>query len=134
MKLPDLSPKHAFTFLRALTGFIFVMHGLARIYYGTIPGFGGYLDSQGFMIGLQLAWLVTIGEIVCGSMLAFGYNVKYCAIFHAIVLITGMVLIHIRQGWFTVGQNTGGVEFSLLLLAVLLLLYAKDSKPGGSLG
>ncbi|MGF1635824.1 MAG: DoxX family protein [Cyclobacteriaceae bacterium] len=120
--------KYAFVLLRGVTGIIFFMHGIARIYYGTLPGFGEYLNAQGFMIGYPLAWLITIGEIVSGCMLAIGFKVKYCTIFHAIVLITGMILIHIPQGWFTVGQNSGGVEYSSLLLAVLFYIFTKNPR------
>jgi putative oxidoreductase len=120
--------KYAFILLRGFTGFIFMMHGIARIYYGTLPDFGEYLNAQGFLIGLPLAWIITIGELASGSMLAIGYKVKYCTIFHAIILISGMILIHIPKGWFTVGQNSGGVEFSLLLLVVLIYIFSTTLK------
>ncbi len=124
IKLPDIPAKYTFTALRVITGIIFITHGAARIYYDTVGGFGGYLDSQGFLVGLPLAWIVTIGEIVCGSCLAAGFKVRLCTIFHAIVIITGIFLIHLPQGWFTVGQGSGGVEYSLLLLAVLVFIYS----------
>lgn len=125
MKLPDIPQSVTLIILRVLTGIIFITHGAARIFYQTVDGFGAYLDSQGFMIGLILAWTVTIGEIVSGSLLALGYKVRYCTLFHAVVIITGIFLIHLPQGWFTVGQSAGGVEYSLLLLAVLTYLYSK---------
>lgn len=124
MKLPDIPFNHAFITLRAVTGIIFVTHGAARIYYETIDGFGEFLNHQGFMIGLTLAWTVTIGEILCGSCLAAGFKTRLCAIFHSTVIITGIFLIHLPQGWFTVGQSSGGVEYSLLLLAVLFFIYS----------
>lgn len=126
MKLPAISQNIAFAVLRGLTGFIFITHGAARIIYWTIPGFGAFLDSKGFMIGLFLAWIVTIGEIIAGSLLALGYKVKYCALFHAFVLLNGIFLVHLPRGWFTVGQSSGGVEYSLLLLTLLAYFYSKD--------
>lgn len=126
MKLPSFSSKYPSILLRILMGIIFVSHGAARIYYGSIPNFGSFLDSSGFMIGFYLAWLVTIGELVFGTLLAVGYKVRYCVIFHAIVITTGVFLVHLPNGWFTVGHGNGGVEYSLLILAVLLFLYSKE--------
>jgi len=129
MKLPDIHHQKAFIILSAMAGIIFVTHGAARIYYGTIDGFGEFLDSQGFLIGLPLAWGITIGELVSGSCLAAGYKVRYCTIFHFIVIITGIFLVHLPQGWFTVGQSTGGVEYSLLLIAALIFIYSYSGNP-----
>ncbi|REL24001.1 DoxX family protein [Rhodohalobacter sp. SW132] len=124
MKLPDVPQRYAFIVLRAITGIIFITHGAARIYYGTVDGFGEFLNHQGFLIGLPLAWTITIGEIVIGSCLAVGFKTRICVLFHGIIIITGIYLIHLPQGWFTVGQSSGGVEYSLLLLAVLLFIYS----------
>ncbi len=125
MKLQLLSSMFSALILRVVMGIIFVSHGAARIYYGSVADFGSFLDGKGFMIGFYLAWLITIGELVFGTLLAAGYKVKYCVIFHAVVILGGMVLIHIPQGWFVVGHGSGGVEYSLLILAVLLFLYSK---------
>jgi putative oxidoreductase len=124
MKLPDVPHSHAFIALRAFTGIIFITHGAARLYYGTVDDFGEFLNLQGFLIGLPLAWTITIGEIVSGSCLVAGIKTRICVIFHGVIIITGIFLIHLPQGWFTVGQNSGGVEYSLLLLAVLIFIYS----------
>jgi putative oxidoreductase len=114
LKLPDIPHKYTFIFLRAVIGIIFITHGAARIYYGTVDGFGEFLNHQGFLIRLPLAWAITIGEVICGSCLATGFKVRFCTVFHSVIIITGIFLIHLPQGWFTVGQSTGGVEYSLL--------------------
>jgi putative oxidoreductase len=114
--------------LRILMGVIFVTHGAARLYYQSVPEFGALLNSKGLVAGVALAWLVTIGEIISGSMLAAGYKVTYCIIFHSVVIFAGIILVHMPNGWFTVGLGTGGVEYSVLILAVLALLYF-DYKP-----
>lgn len=111
-----------------MTGFIFVTHGSARLYYRSVPDFGAYLNSQGFVIGVFLAWAITIGEMVFGTMLAIGYKVKYCVIFHALIVITGILLIHLPNGWFVVGHGANGIEYSVLILAVLLFLYSRDGR------
>lgn len=127
MNLPTILKRNtAFNILRALMGLIFITHGVARLYHGSVPDFGGYLNSQGFIIGLPLAWIITLGEILSGSLLALGIKVRYCVVFHAIVILTGLLLVHLPQGWFVVGHGSGGVEYSLLILAVLLLIYNYD--------
>lgn len=129
MKLPDIIPqKTASTILRATIGIIFITHGIARLYYGSVPDFGGFLNSQGLIIGLPLAWIITLGEIICGSLLALGRYVRYCVIFHALVVIGGIILVHLSQGWFVVGHGTGGVEYSVLILAVLAFIYSSGGK------
>jgi len=127
MKLPELPEKFTYLFLRIVIGLIFITHGAARLYYWSIPDFGGYLNSLGLMIGLPLAWIITIGEIICGTCLLLGFKVRYCVLFHLLVIIPGIFIIHLPNGWFTVGHGTGGVEYSLLLVAVLVYLYSKGS-------
>jgi putative oxidoreductase len=104
-------------------GVIFVTHGTARLYYQSVPEFGAMLNSKGLVAGVALAWLVTIGEIISGSMLAAGYRVTYSIIFLAIVIFAGIIVVHIPNGWFTVGPGTGGMEYSVLILTVLAVLY-----------
>lgn len=126
MKLPSIPVKYASVILRIVMGMIFVTHGAARLFYNSVSDFGAYLNSQGFIIGLLLAWIITIGEMVCGTMLAIGYKVKYCVIFHALIVIAGIFLIHLPNGWFVVGHGANGIEYSVLILAVLLLLYSRE--------
>lgn len=126
MKLPELpNERTAYRILRAVMGILFITHGLARLYYGSVSDFGGFLNAQGFMIGLPLAWVITVGEIVGGSLLVTGRYVRYAVLFHATVIIGGLILIHIQEGWFVVGHGSGGSEYSLLILAVLIFIYSR---------
>jgi putative oxidoreductase len=122
-----ISKKQAYFILRATMGIIFITHGLARLYYGSVSDFGGFMNAQGFIIGLSLAWIITIGEIICGGLLVLGRYVRYCVIFHAVIIIGGLILIHIPEGWFVVGHGSGGSEYSMLILAVLALIYSHES-------
>lgn len=126
MRLPDFpSEKAAHNILRAVMGIIFITHGTARLFYGSVPDFGAYLNAEGLLVGLPLAWAITSGEIVSGILLALGRYVRYCVIFHAFVILGGIILVHFPQGWFVVGHGSGGVEYSLLILAVLTFLYSR---------
>jgi putative oxidoreductase len=95
IRLPHIHPHFTYIILRVITGVIFITHGAARIYYGTIDGFGEFKD-------------------------------RLCTIFHSILIITGISLIHLHRGWFTIGQNTDGAEYSLLLMPDLILIYSKS--------
>lgn len=124
MKLPSVSESIARKVMRITMGIIFVSHGAARLFYDSVSDFGSFLNSKGFIVGLFLAWAITIGEMLAGSLLAFGYKVKYCVIFHALVVLAGIFLVHLPNGWFVVGHGSGGIEYSLLILVVLLYLYS----------
>ncbi|MCU0421117.1 MAG: DoxX family protein, partial [Cyclobacteriaceae bacterium] len=95
MKLPALSEKHPLLLLRGLLGIIFVTHGVARIHYQSLPDFGTFLEAKGFAFGWPLACAITGGEIFSGSMLALGVKPRYCLLFHALIIVTGIFLVHL---------------------------------------
>lgn len=125
VKLPSIPEQTGALILRILMGFIFITHGAARIYYSSVTDFGAFLDSRGLLIGTFIAWLITIGEIVSGALLARGFKVRYLVIFHALIIIGGIFMVHLPNGWFVVGHGQNGVEYSLLILGVLLYLYSR---------
>jgi len=126
LSLPQGPQEISFVFLRVVMGIIFITHGVARLYYASIPDFGAFLNSQGLFIGEIIAWTITIGEIIGGLLLISGYFVKYAAIFHFIIVVAGIFLVHLQNGWFVVGHGQGGVEYSILILAVLIYLYNRS--------
>ncbi|MBX2966615.1 MAG: DoxX family protein [Cyclobacteriaceae bacterium] len=119
---------NAITILRVVMGIIFITHGIARLYYNSVADFGSYLNSKGLLIGVMLAWVITIGEIVSGSLLALGIKTRYCILFHAVIVAAGLLMVHLPNGWFVVGHGSGGVEYSVLILIVLLVLFTADNK------
>lgn len=122
---PQITGEFALVIVRSVLGSIFITHGLARIYYWSIPEFGDFLNSQGIMTGEIVAWTITVGEIIGGLFLISGYYIKYAVIFHITVVLAGIFLVHLQNGWFVVGHGQGGVEYSILILAVLIYLYPK---------
>ncbi|MCU0393817.1 MAG: DoxX family protein [Thermoflexibacter sp.] len=128
MKLPNFSDKYPLLVLRILLGIIFITHGAARLYYWSIPDFTSFFEKKGIPFGIVWVWLVTLGEIVSGSLLATGFFVRYCLLFHTVIIVLGIFLVHIHLGWFVVGLGGGGVEYSLLILAVMAVLYSKAKK------
>ncbi len=120
--------KYSSEILRVILSLIFISHGLARLYYQSIDDFGGFLSSKGLPFGLVLAWSITIGEIVSGTLLGFGKFVRYCIVFHALVILVGIFMVHLPNGWFVVGHGSGGIEYSLLILGVLFYLFSSHKR------
>lgn len=133
MPTSEVYPRWPIILLRMVTGIIFITHGVARLYFQSVPSFGQFLSSQGLPLGTALAWVVTLGEIISGSLLVPGLFVRYAALFHFVVIACGMLLVHGSNGWFVVGHGTNGVEYSVLLLVVLAALMAwhtpKNTRP-----
>jgi len=119
---PFLSTQRWLIVLRATLGVYMALHGIVRAYVGTVDDFGGFLDSRGFPMGVALAWAITSFEIAGGFTLAAGRFVRaICAVF-ALQHVMGIVLVHAPRGWFTVGHQAGGAEYSVLLLLCFLLI------------
>lgn len=129
---PQISHNWALIFLRATMGLIFISHGLARIYYASNYDFGTFLNSKGFYFGEIIAWTITIGEIIGGIFLIAGLFIKYAVIFHFVIIMMGIYLVHLPNGWFVVGHGNGGIEYSILILAVLIYLFTQYFSPKAS--
>lgn len=123
--LPAFSDKYPLIVLRILLGMIFLTHGTGRWYISAVPGLAAFLKQLGIPFGGPLAWIVTIGELVGGVLLICGYKVRYCVLFHAAVITTGIFTAHLPRGWFVVGLSGGGVEYSFLILAALAVVYSR---------
>jgi putative oxidoreductase len=114
------------TLLRIAVASVFVVHGLTRCANGTVGGFGEYLSASGFPAGTALAWTLTLVEILGGLALAAGVLVlPLCGWFGAQIL-TGILMIHGRAGWFVVGAGRNGAEYSVLILACLAATALAD--------
>lgn len=115
-------PRRALTALRVVVALLLLVHGVARLALGIVDDFGGFLSGVGFPLGPVLAWLITLTEIGGGILLALGRWTRPLALYFAAQLVMGIVLVHAREGWFVVGAGRNGVEYSVLLIAVLLAL------------
>lgn len=126
-RFPFIAERPAMQVLRVTVALVFVLHAAVRIDKGTIPQFAAFLHSRGWPLSLVLVWLLTFFEIVGGLLLAAGYFVKPLAGGFLIILLIGILLIHARQGWFVGEHGTGGSEYSIILMAALLVLAANDN-------
>jgi putative oxidoreductase len=132
LALPRL--RHTLLALRILVGVTMAAHGLMRLYqtfFGTsgVPAFGGFLASRGLPLGPETAWLLTIVEVFGGLALALGVAVPYLCLWFAVQLSVGIALVHARLGWFTVGAQIGGMEYSVLLILCMLVVASDALEP-----
>lgn len=69
-------------------------------------------------------------EVVGTPVLAFGRWTRPLALYFAAELFAGVILVH---GWFVVGRGSNGMEYSLLLISVLLAVAygASTATPDG---
>ena len=125
---PYISMAHSLILLRIIVASLLAAHGAMRLYNGTVGGFGEFLNSKGFMIGPGIAWFLTIFEMAGGVIMAGGYFVKWIAAIFMIEIIMGIILVHAKNGWFVVGHQAGGVEYSVLIIFSLLVIAASAKK------
>lgn len=125
-KFPFIGLPRAITIMRVMTALIFVVHAAVRIITSTVAQFGSFLEDKGFGFGLLIVWLITVYEIAGGLLLAAGIFTRWLALGFMIIIGTGTVIIHAANGWFVGEHGTGGMEYSILLLAALLVIASSD--------
>lgn len=79
-------------------------------------------------LALPLRGFLPFFEIAGGLIMAEGYFVKCIAAIFILQLIMGIILVHAQNGWFVVGYQSGGVEYSILLILSLLVVAANNNK------
>jgi putative oxidoreductase len=123
-----LQPTVSIGLLRMLAAIIFILHGGARLYEGTVNGFGEFLTSKGIPAGTFVAWFVTVFEIIGGTAMFLRYAVKIFCIIEICILLGGIFLVHLQNGWFRVGATLNGIEYSVVLIGVLLAIFIAERK------
>ena len=127
MQLPYPPLKWALILLRVTTALLFMAHATARIAYGTIPQFAKFMSSQGFPYPGYWVWAITLAELVSGTAMIIGWRVRCATVPLLAIAIGGIVLIHWRFGWFVGEHGTGGSEYSIALIVMLLVVAASDT-------
>ena len=114
------------SFLRIALIVIFLVHSLAGMFNNGINNFGNlYLNQVGFApVGLPLAWVIKLSHIALAFSLFTDKYLKATTFVTILILIAGIFMIHLREGWFVVGGGRNGVEFNfLLIMALLTIVY-----------
>lgn len=129
MKFP-ITPINSNHLLRCMIAIVMLSHGSSRLFTGGVYGFGDYLNEQGFIIGPLLAWGITIFEIAGSLALLLQFFVRWIALTWALQLFVGIILVHLKNGWFVVGASTGGIEYSVTLIvaAIAVAAHSADKK------
>lgn len=121
--------KKNLTFLRIALIVIFLVHSLAGMFNNGINDFGNlYLNQVGFApLGVPLAWVIKLSHIALIFSLITNKYLKFTSIVTILILLAGIFMIHLQEGWFVVGGGRNGVEFNFLLILCLLnILYPKE--------
>jgi putative oxidoreductase len=126
-----ISQKHAIVLLRITIAVLFMAHAAVRIANGSIPQFGKFLESRGFPAGEAWVWAITVVELVAGSAMVLGWRLKCAAAALFAIAAGGIWIIHRHLGWFVGEHGTGGVEYSLALMAALIVIAAADADQPG---
>jgi putative oxidoreductase len=98
--------------LRLGLGVMWIAHALLKWFVFTIPGFAGWLESQG--IPALMAWPVFLLELTGGVMILIGFYGRYVsAILVPILLVAAW--IHLPNGWSHTSEG-GGWEYPIFLV------------------
>ena len=127
---PFISLAQALMLVRIVTAILFMAHAAVRIANGTIPQFGKFMASVGFPAGEAVVWTITIVELIAGTLLIINRYVRVAATALFAIAATGIALIHRHLGWFVGEHGTGGSEYSVALMVLLIVIAAADrSRP-----
>ncbi len=119
---------HAMRLLRYITALLFIAHASMRFVDDTIAGFGTFMEARGFVHGEAWVLAITAYELGAGTLLLHNRGVRWAASGLAAIVAVGIWLIHRHNGWFVGEHGTGGSEYSVALLAMLLVLAAWDAE------
>lgn len=126
---PFVKSQHLLVIVRISLAVFFMAHALVRLFTdGNIPGFAQYLAAKGWPFSLVIVWIITVYEIIAGTLMIFGKWVRWCAAGLFFIAAMGIVIIHAQLGWFVGEHGTGGMEYSLCLMASLLVVAAFDAE------
>ena len=100
--------------------------------YNTISSVVRLLESKGFLYGASLVWLISTYELAGGMLLAVGLYVRLIATGLFIIACSGILLIHMQNGWFVGEHGTGGMEYSFSLIVSLIVIAAASAESNKS--
>lgn len=118
----------AILLLRIITALLFFLHAFVRVIKYTIPNFTEFLAEKGFVYPELMVWVITVFELAGSLLLAMGFFKRLLSAAFILLMIMGIILIHAELGWFVGEHGTGGSEYSVLLIAALLVIAADDKK------
>jgi putative oxidoreductase len=120
-----------------VVGFGFLAHGFAKLWRGP-ETFAVVLHTLGVPAPHLMAWATTLVELAGGFALVIGAFVPIVSVPLAAVLVTALVTVHWRYGFFSVqlaevasdGIRFGPVGYEIVLLYLAGLLAIAAGGPG----
>jgi len=112
--------------LRLIVGYGFMAHGFAKFSRGP-ETFATVLDTLGVPLPLLMSWATTLVELGGGAAVIAGAFIPLVAPPMAIVLLTALVTVHYRYGFFSVkfaGVTADGIKFGTVGYEIILLYLA----------
>lgn len=122
MNDPGRRAAQAILVLRLAIAGLLAAHGWMRFLSGGVVPFGEWLGGQGLPFGFWIAAAVTAYEIAGTVLLALGRWTSWLCVGFIAIYATGLVMVHLPEGWFVVGAGRNGMEYSVLLIACLALI------------
>ncbi|MBL7748458.1 MAG: DoxX family protein [Chitinophagaceae bacterium] len=110
--------------LRAAAAIILLMHSIPGMFNNGINDFGRYyLNEVGFApVGIPLAWAIKLSHVAAAICLLLNKFLRWAAIITIFILITGIIMVHYKEGWYVVGGGRNGIEFNFLFIVVLITI------------
>jgi putative oxidoreductase len=108
---------YAATLLRFSLGTMWITHALLKVFVFTVPGFQGFLASQGMPPALALP--IVIAELVGGVLIVLGFHGRLVSLLMLPILV-GATVAHAANGW-VFSNPQGGWEYPVFLIAMSLV-------------
>ena len=114
--------------LKLTLALVMLVHSVPGMFNGGVNAFGNlYLNAAGFApFGVPLAWAIKLSHVAMAAALLSGRFLKPLGWITILILVTGIIMVHGREGWFVVGGGRNGVEFNVLLIAAFLTVLYPD--------
>lgn len=106
--------------IRYAAALTMIIHGITRVVLEGVVPFGGFLELNNIPMGVVVAWAITIFEITSGVTLLLGYFIVPISIIFILEHISGIILVHLPEGWFVVGAGRNGMEYSVILIILFI--------------
>lgn len=112
--------------LRFALAAIFLSHSLHGLFTkNDVNNFGNlFLNQIGFApVGVSMAWTVVLLQIITSILFLLNKYIKIASIINIAILVVGIITVHYNEGWYVVGAGRNGMEFSFVLIFILLTLF-----------
>ena len=107
------------TILRIVTGTIFLLSGVEKLFITGLHGIAGLFVELGSPSPLAVATGVALIELLCGLALVVGLFTRWLCIPLALLMVGNILLIHGSNGFF---MEYNGYEYALLRLTTIVVL------------